>query len=285
MIEKIRNDPYQGKGTAKVYVYEEFVPPAVSLIIDPITKETKHIKPRGNSLEIKKEKYIVDFVFRGVKRKMEIYESKFDERGEKIICFIYTPSKSYCYHYNQLIIDLEPHIFYYRVLGFDFHPETFLTYPGTRMLIYFDNIKNGPALDFFDNVDIKILDNEKVKIIKISTKPVNSYSEDILDSKIMFRPLKLYYKHTSKIDNVEESYEVEWKKYKNFVYPIEVKLKRWTKDINEPDLPHTLIKEIKILNFDPETEVNDKEFEIESVKLPKGIQVNDRLLGTTYKLP
>jgi len=284
VLEKSMIETHQGRGSAKVFIHEESRSPAINLLTNPETGETKLIKPRGTTLEKRNTELIVDFVYKGKNSKAEIYEIQNREK-KRIISFIYTPELNITYHLGQVVIDTEPISMYFRQIGYDFHPDTFINLGKNTPLV---KILRERIINRWEEIEVK---NTKDGLFIIKTKgakdsPVPDASVSfILDSNAFFRPIEYIYYHKSKIDTISDNYRMKWKQYSSEWYIANFTCENFVKDVDDPEFPFTRKIDIKITEFNPESEIKDSEFTLESLNVPSGTLVNDRIINKNYKLP
>lgn len=260
-LEKSIKETYQGVGTARVLIYEKDI------------------------IETKKEKFLVDFTFKGEKSLAERYEiNENGGKGRLLSATINTPEISF--HYNgkenyAVRAHTRSFMSFYREKGYDFHPETFtrlFKLPFTSQMEMFMKYAKVIKIDSTNNSLLtmrfegdKIDDEAQVLAILI------------LDQQADFHPTDYKYSLESSWGLHSDNSQLKWKYYFSTCWYIEeLKYNALTK-IKKEKFPREKRVEIKILNFDPETKVEDSKFNFENLNIPGGTPVNDVIEKTQYK--
>ena len=285
-LEKSIKETYQGRGTAKVLIHREEIPSA-EIAINYDTGETTIIKPRGTKIETTEQKFLIDFTFKGETSMAKRYGIKDNgERGGLLSATINTPEISFHYDGKEnyaVQAPTESFQSYYRELGYDFHPETQIKFFPKAS---FQEIIDG-LIKYAREINVTSTKEGLLQIEFKGSKIEESHASSflLLNPQADFRPVE--YKEEAEVfsrsgSGIEKTnYQAKWKQYSLTWYITELKSEESYEWKSKPPTKYRV--GVEVLNFDPDTEVEDSRFDFENLDIPKGTPVYDRIENIEYK--
>jgi len=226
---------------------------------------------------------IMDFEFEdNLSRSTRFAIANQGEKGKKEITWSQGTKYSIVYNIEHITLQEKPARQFYRRLGYDFNPETFLRWSDSPI---------SDRLERFLNNRIVVLSVEKdangiLHLIGRYEDPnQRHYRVSNFDPAKGYRPVRFYdsiefLKDREK--DINDTYTIEWTKYGSVWYVKSAKIESvyWAKDINAPA---RAIMKVIIRDFDPNVSLDSNDFDIEAIGVPKGTTVIDRINNREYK--
>lgn len=256
--------PVSGRGTAKSEIYS--------------------IDPRFNV-----GGKIFDFAFKNDLTRSEAFSVKEGKRtqSESVWAKGKNSYVSFTNKYNTATIQGDPAQATYRKLGYDFNPETFKLWHNYPISEAIQRILDGPA-----TLSTK-LDNDGILQLIADYNDLNKRQKNIIyldttNGYRYIRGLRIWEYHEDPNRSYTEFIDNHWNKYKTIWYIQNAEYASY-RGIHSLEDMHSietdkLTKKISIMisDFQPNVNIDDSEFTLESLNIPNGTTVVDRILGTNY---
>ena len=287
MISKVlRNsidEIHHGSGVAKLSISDESVEPTIYIRNgDGTLAETQ---PQKTGLQSTQEKYLVRFFFNNRSSRADYYEIADEEYRNPLSTFIVTPEQKieYRIHDKTVVLKDAQEKWMKIKIGYSFLPEALIE---IRRKSLFDWLKKLPQT--YKSTNITTLDNGLFQICASgdNNKNKSMTAALVLDPKSLFRPIRFSfcYKNDELGTYQTDSYVAEWRLYSTVFFPTKL-----TYEVAQDITPHGLIGkhkvELQILRFDPNEQVKDSLFTLESLYPPRGTTVIDTVNGLQFTIP
>jgi hypothetical protein len=225
---------------------------------------------------------IMDFEFKSAMRRSDMFLAT--EKGEKGRREnTWAQGNEYAVTYNSANVKIDQKLTrgFYRKVGYDFHPETFLYLTDHPISFLLEKEVNGPGILSVTKDENGILN----LICKYEDPNKRIYHLKSFDPSKGYRPVAMhdiveFLKDHRK--DINDAYTIEWAKYDSAWYVKSAKIEAvyWSKDSNAPA---KMITEVAIQNFEPNVDIDSNDFNIEGLGVPKGTTVVDKIKNREYK--
>lgn len=225
---------------------------------------------------------IMDFAFKDAMTRSDMFRTTDNgEKGQREI--IWSQGLRYAAVYNpfNVNIDQKPTRGFYRKVGYDFNPDTFLHWHGNPISFQLERLMNGPGI-----LSVKKDGNGVLNLI-VNYEDPNQRHHRILsfDPTKEHRPVLIYDSIEFLKDrrkDVNDTYTIDWAKYGSIWYAKSAKIESvyWNKDINAPSIGRI---EVEIREFDPNVTIDDNDFTLEGLGISKGTMIIDKINERNYK--
>ena len=225
---------------------------------------------------------IMDFEFKGDLSHSDMF--LITNNGEKNKREVtWSQGKDYAVVYNpsNVTIEQEAARQFYRKVGYDFNPDTFLQWRNQPILSRLEKYFSGPGVLSVEKDANGILH----LIAKYEDPNQRHYRISSFDPAKGYRPVRIYdsiefIKNRRK--DINDTYTIEWAKYGSVWYIKSAKIESiyWAKDLNTPA---KMSVEVAIQNFEPNVNIDINDFTIEGIGVPKGTMVVDKIGNRQYK--
>jgi hypothetical protein len=195
----------------------------------------------------------------------------------------WSQGKDYSVVYNPSNVTLERTTAkqFYRKIGYDFNPDTFLQWRNQPILSRLEKYFSGPGV-----LSVEKDANGILHLIgKYEDPNQRHYRVSSFDPAKGYRPVHIYDSIEFLKDrrkDINDTYTIEWAKYGSVWYVKSAKIESvyWAKDLNAPAKGGV---EVVIQNFEPNVNIDSNEFSIEGLGVPEGTTVVDKIAERQYK--
>jgi len=227
-----------------------------------------------------KRSCIMEFEFKGnLSRTTRYFADPFGKKLEKEMTLV--QGKGFCVKYfreKTIIEELLPNNGYLRNIGFDFHPDTFINWMHYGVV--------GPLTAFYYghyNWSAKKDSNDIINLTS-SYKDVNNiaYYSFSFDAKKGYRPVQVYEDvQYLTINKLGYKSALEWAKYSSEWYIKSANVEVWSTVYPSGETRKGTV-ELTIQNFEPNISIDDNDFTIEALEIPKGTLVVNKINNREY---
>lgn len=203
------------------------------------------------------------------------------EKGTRDVTW--SQGKDYAVVYNPFNVTLERTAAkqFYRKVGYDFNPDTFLQWRNQSILSRLEKYFSGAGV-----LSVEKDANGILHLIgKYEDPNQRHYRVSSFDPAKEYRPVRIYDSIEFLKDrrkDINDTYTIEWTKYGSVWYVKSAKIEAvyWAKDLNAPA---RMGVDVAIQNFEPNVVIDNNDFSIEGIGVPKGTQVIDKITDRQYK--
>ncbi len=278
--------PLTGKGSALVQINR----PASVLQRPPTGEDAAARQIDLHSRHLSSAK--TDFVFKGLLSRSTRRNMAEDGRAQPLVTWVVGDRCAITYNSSGTgwaIVRREPELPFYRQIGYDFNPRTFMRHETTPLAELLERVLKGPATlstrmdaDGILHLIAEYRSPKQHEHTVISVDPAKGYR------------LTTYLCSMESLDQPGRSFteftEIQWADYGPACYVKTVNrsvyggIHSWE---DKPSLSTSdLLKsiDVSVSEFQPNIEIDDAEFTLQGLRLPQGTEVIDEISGVTYRI-
>jgi hypothetical protein len=225
------------------------------------------------------------FLFDGAKSRMDQFSVTPEGNKSEFELGWITGDQNISYKSKRATIDPKPNVQFYRVLGKDFHPQTLLRIPSDRVPLHdhLQRLSSNPS----GKAKFQIEEDEDRVTITVSgvDGPIECKESFVFIKKPYFllESFRRHYVHSSRPQvNHELNIQIAWKKYES-KYVFVDELTQALTYPNMPQKPDISFLHIKIQEVNLDPVIQDAQFYLAGIGLPKDSLVTDKVQNKSYK--